>query len=66
MNHNYNFIIDLLPKLDKQGWRYRLGKHMVLYPADKNFPPLTISLTPSDQNARRQAMRQLIKSGFKT
>lgn len=27
----------LLGKLVEQGWRYRRGKHLILYPPDKRF-----------------------------
>lgn len=55
----------LIPELVRQGWQFRYGKHLMVYPADKTKAPFTIALTPSDRYGRENAMKQLKKSGFK-
>jgi len=41
-------IKKIVSELQRQGWRTRLGKHIVLYPPDKTIAPVTIAYTPTD------------------
>jgi len=46
------------------GWRVEdRTKHLFAYPADKNFSPVTIPLTPSDHRSIRNLRAQLKRCG---
>ncbi len=49
-----------------QGWRYEYkGKHAKLYPADKNFAPITFAVTASDWRAFKNFVAMIRRSGGK-
>lgn len=56
-------ILEIVKKLQKQGWRTRLGKHIVLYPADPRYKPVMISYTPSDGRWYNTMMTKLRRAG---
>ncbi len=40
-------VAAIVKKLERQGWTFRHGKHLMAYPPDKTQTPVAISLTPS-------------------
>lgn len=54
----------VIAKLRQQGWVVVMGgKHMKAIPPDKKYRCVWMSVSPSDANALRQAIRELKKSG---
>jgi hypothetical protein len=54
----------ILEALDRQGWRIRRGtKHIMVYPADKRFPPLALPSTPSDHRSLKNTVADLRRRG---
>jgi hypothetical protein len=50
--------------VDNQGWRYEYtGRHAKLYPADKQYPPIVFSVTPSDHRAIKNFKALVRRSG---
>jgi len=56
---------ELLAELERQGWRYRLNKHIVLYSPDKSIPPITIACTSGGGRGFENALAFLRKNGAK-
>lgn len=58
------FIMRMLAELERQGWTYRKGNcHIIAYPPDKQFHPVSISTTTSDRNGQKNYLRDLRKAG---
>lgn len=61
-NHNRE-IMEIVQRLHKQGWRSRLGNHILLFPADPTKKPVTIALTPTDARWRATMLTKLRRAG---
>lgn len=46
-----------------QGWRYRCGKHPILYPADPTYDPIPLPATSSDVRGWRNAVAAIRRAG---
>ena len=52
--------------VDNQGWTYRLsnrGGHPMLFPADKNQPPIPVPTSPSDVRGIKNFRSQIRRRG---
>lgn len=63
MAESRKIIEHVVLELQKQGWRTRLGKHIVLYPPDKTKKPVSISYTPGDNRWQETMFAKLRRAG---